>query len=211
MEKKKITVYVAGNKLTLITTEEEKYVTDIATKVDTAINSMAASTNMSKERCAVMCALDYCDDMQKAKDALVEIKEQIKDYIEDSANLRAENESLKAQIAKLSTQEATTAKTEEKVEVAVKAEQEPAVSAEDDLSFDNVVTQTLTAPKPTEEKVESASVAPQNNYNKPQGNSNKKRHEHKHTNPFRERFMNNSNSDNGYRPQRQYSLFDKKD
>lgn len=211
MEKKKITVYVAGNKLTLITTEEEKYVTDIATKVDTAINSMAASTNMSKERCAVMCALDYCDDMQKAKDALVEIKEQIKDYIEDSANLRAENESLKAQIAKLSTQEATIAKTEEKVEVAVKAEQEPAVSAEDDLSFDDVVTQTLTAPKPTEEKVESAPVAPQNNYNKPQGNSNKKRHEHKHTNPFRERFMNNSNSDNGYRPQRQYSLFDKKD
>ena len=101
MEKNKITVFVAGHKLTLITEESEKYVTDIASKVETTINSLFSASNMSKEKCAVMAALDFCDDEFKSRAALNEIKEQIKDYIEDSANLRAEIEALKAENAKL--------------------------------------------------------------------------------------------------------------
>ena len=95
MEKNKITVFVAGQKLTLITTDTEKYVSEIAQKVDTTVNSLLNSSNMSREKCAVMAALDFCDDEAKARVALNELKEQIKDYIADSSALRAENEELK--------------------------------------------------------------------------------------------------------------------
>ena len=106
MERKKISVFVAGQKLTLITTESEKYVSTIASKVDTAINSMFTSSNMSKEKCAVMAALDFCDDEAKARAALNELKEQIKDYIKDSETLRQENDALKSEIEKLKSEKA---------------------------------------------------------------------------------------------------------
>lgn len=217
MEKKKITVFVAGQKLTLITEESEKYVNDIATKVDTAINSMFASTNMSKERCAVMVALDFCDDETKARAMMNDIKEQIKDYIEDSAKLREENEELKIKIEKLKAEKIellTSKKTmiASSVEIKNDAEvEEETINADDDLSFEfeektakveEIVSQEA-------EKEEHAHLQPEKTVNSPAPKSEKKRHEHKHINPFKERFL--KNADKGYTPVRQYSLFEEKD
>ncbi len=215
MEKNKITVYVASQKLTLITTESEKYVNDIANKVDTMINSLFTSTNMSKERCAIMAALDFCDDEAKAKMALAKVKEQIKDYIDDSAKLRAENEELKAEIEKLKARNnelLTSKKTmvasgvEIKEEQDVKAEETVAeeISADDDLSFDLEEDKEKEQPKP----VVKPQPAPQSKAPK----SDKKRHNHEHVNPFRQRHMEQKDEKKGYTPVRQYSLFeDKKD
>ena len=101
MEKNKISVFVAGQKLTLITSDSERYVRDIASRVDTAINSMFTASTMSREKCAVMAALDFCDDEAKSRASLNEVKEQIKDYIKDSQALRDEIEKLKAENEKL--------------------------------------------------------------------------------------------------------------
>ncbi|MBQ4128618.1 MAG: cell division protein ZapA [Ruminococcus sp.] len=217
MEKNKITVFVASQKLTLITTESEKYVNDIANKVDTVINSLFTSTNMSKERCAIMAALDFCDDEAKAKQALAQVKEQVKDYIEDSAKLRAENEELKAKIEKLEAQNsellsskktmvATSVEIKEKEELkqeVVEKTQPVEISAEDDLSFDIEEKEQVEISAPVK-----AEPAPQMNTPK----SEKKRHNHEHINPFRQRHMEQKNEKKGYTPVRQYSLFeDKKD
>ena len=144
MEKNKITVFVAGHKLTLITQESEKYVTDIASKVETAINSLFSSSNMSKEKCAVMAALDFCDDEFKSRMALSEIKEQIKDYIEDTSKLRAENDALKAEIAKLKGEKEELLKSKKTMiasAVEIKKEktvvEEIEISSDDDLFFDD--------------------------------------------------------------------------
>lgn len=206
MEKKKVTVFVSGQKLTLITTESEKYVSDIANKVETTINSLFASSNLSKEKCAVMAALDFCDDETKARAAMNEIKEQIKDYIEEVASLKAENESLKADVARLEGEKKTllnskktmiATKVEIKEEKPKAMEEKPQISAEDDLFFDEV--EVRDSSEPQKETVKEAVQAQKND---------KKRHEHKHTNPFKERFM--QQNDKGYTPVRQYSLFDDK-
>lgn len=204
MEKQKITVFVSGQKLTLITTDSEKYVNDIANKVETTINSLFASSNLSKEKCAVMAALDFCDDEAKARAAMNEIKEQIKDYIEDVAKLKAENESLKSEIARLEGEKKTllnSKKTMIATKVDIKEEKnqtenEP-ISADDDLSFDVEEVEVK-----AEEKNESPVVSQQPK------KSEKKRHEHNHINPFKERFQ--KQNDKGYTPVRQYSLFDDK-
>lgn len=211
MEKKKVTVFVAGQKLNLITTESEKYVTDIAQKVDTAVNSMFASSNMSREKCAVMAALDFCDDEAKARVALNELKEQIKDYIEDSSKLRTENEELKAEIEKLKAekQELLNSKktlvasaVEIKKEKTVKQEIEVEIDSSDDLSFD--FDEVNTEGTQADEAVEAVET----NYTATPKKADKKRHNHSHTNPYKERFLKQQNEQKGYTPTRQYSLFD---
>lgn len=208
MEKNRITVFVAGNKLTLITEQDEKYVTDVASKVDTAIKSLVSATNMSTERCAVMSALDFCDDLNKAKQDLNEVKEQIKDYIEDSAKLREENEMLKAKIEKLKVVKNESV-AEAPVVISEKAEKkEEKITAEDDLFFDEEVVEnkqiSVVSPQEKKEYVQYNNPVQTHNQN------NKKRHEHNHVNPFKERFMKKEKQ-GGYTPNRQYSLFDKKD
>ncbi len=225
MEKKKVTVFVAGQKLTLITTDSEKYVSDIAQKVDTTINSLMSTSNMSREKCAVMAALDFCDDEAKARATLNDVKEQIKDYIDDSAKLRAENEALKAEVEKLRAEKAellTSKKTLVASAVEIKHEKKPETKEEietqidssDDLSFDfdedvaaekeEVIATTPITPAPVAPAtVNKAPVTPVQT-----PKSEKKRHNHNHTNPYKERFLKQQNEQKGYTPVRQYSLFD---
>ena len=211
MEKNKVTIFVAGQKYNLVTADSEKYVTDIASKVETRINSLLSQTSMSKEKCAVMAALDFCDDEAKAREALAEIKEQIKDYIEDSAKLRAEIDTLKAQVEKLEAKNQeilNSKKTIIATSAEIKAEKEPTVSADDDLSFDldssdnEVTIERETPPMPAPEP---KPVIPA-----PAPKADKKRHNHSHVNPYKERFMQQQDN-KGYTPNRQYTLFDNKD
>ncbi len=227
MEKNKITVFVAGHKLTLITEESEKYVTDIASKVETTINSLFSASNMSKEKCAVMAALDFCDDEFKSRAALNEIKEQIKDYIEDSANLRAEIEALKAENERLKGEKEELLKSKKTMiasAVEIKKEkktvEEIEISSDDDLFFDDeeiedTVKEAEKAVKEAEQLLKEAETIEKEqkkevpkNENKPAPKSDKKRHNHDHVNPYKEKYSQKNNSDKGYTPVRQYSLFD---
>ena len=222
MEKNKITVFVAGHKLTLITEESEKYVTDIASKVETAINSLFSASNMSKEKCAVMAALDFCDDEFKSRAALNEIKEQIKDYIEDSANLRAENEALKAEVTKLKGEKEELLKSKKTMiasAVEIKKEkkvvEEIEISADDDLFFDeeekdDVIDAEKAVSKALDIAQEALDIVEEHKDNdkKPAPKADKKRHSHEHVNPYKEKALQKNNSEKGYTPVRQYSFFD---
>lgn len=215
MDKNKVSVFICGHKFNLITEDNEKYVTDIAQKVDTKINSLLSNSNLSKEKCAVMAALDFCDDEAKTKKAMSEIKEQIKDYIEDSAKLRSEIENLKAQIEKLES-EKTDIINSKKTIIASSAEtklEKQAVSADDDLSFDIEVekeTPPAEAVAPVAPAPVAPQVAPKPAYSAPAPKQEKKRHNHAHVNPYKERFMQQKQTDKGYTPTRQYTLFDNK-
>ena len=200
MEKNKITVFVSGHKLTLITEESEKYVTDIASKVETAINSLFSASNMSKEKCAVMAALDFCDDEFKSRMTLNEVKEQVKEYIEDTAKLRAENEALKAEIEKIKGEKEELLKSKKTMiasAVEIKKEktvtEEIEISSDDDLFFDDEDENTDVAVEKEEAKAPKVE---------------KKRHNHEHVNPYKEKFLSKNKNDKGYTPVRQYSFFD---
>lgn len=211
MEKKKISVFVAGQKLTLITTESEKYVSTIASKVDTAINSMFTASNMSREKCAVMAALDFCDDEAKARASLNELKEQIKDYIKDSEKLREENDALKAEVEKLKGEKEELLKSKKtliasSVEIKKTTEKteevEIEIDSDDDLSFDF-------DDEDIAEDEEASITTSQNAPDKtPTPKAEKKRHSHEHKNPYKERFLKQQSEQKGYTPLRQYSLFD---
>lgn len=234
MEKTKVTVFVAGQKLTLITTDSEKYVLDIAQKVDTTVNSLLNSSNMSREKCAVMAALDFCDDEVKARAQLSVLKEQIKDYIEDSSKLRAENEELKIRIEKLENEKKelitskktlvasaveikSAKKTEVVEEIEIEPKKEDVINSSDDLSFDfdeelseeeEDVVEAVPANKTAVVASVPVSAPAPTTASAPAPKLEKKRHNHNHTNPYKERFLKQQNDQKGYTPIRQYSLFD---
>lgn len=100
MEKKKISVFVAGQRFNLITDEEERYVIDLAAKVDARVTSISISQNMTRERAAVLTALDFADDVEQNRREMTAVKEQVKDYLTQIEALTAENSELKTQLSR---------------------------------------------------------------------------------------------------------------
>ena len=227
MDKKRVSVLVAGQRFTILTDEDEKYVIEIAAKIDARISSLTISQNMTRERAAVLTALDFADDNEQDKRAIVEIKEQIKDYItqlarlsEENTALAQENDQLRREFAALketqninaaSLQDAQNAKAaDEKEKDALKA-QIRALKEQLELAS---VEKTPEAPKePTPEKAEVTAEddlffgEPAEPVVKPQ-KEKKNRHDHAHVNPYKQQFMQKQKEQKGYTQQRQYSLFD---
>ena len=66
-EKKKISVQVEGRSYSLITSDDEKYVESVADEVVEHIRSIISTgKNLDVRDCAVLAALDFCDDRNKA-------------------------------------------------------------------------------------------------------------------------------------------------
>ena len=227
MDKKRVSVLVAGQRFTILTDEDEKYVIEIAAKIDARISSLTISQNMTRERAAVLTALDFADDNEQDKRAIVEIKEQIKDYItqlarlsEENTALAQKNDQLRRELAALketqninaaSLQDAQNAKAaDEKEKDALKAQIR---ALKEQLALASVE-KTPEAPKePTPEKEEVTAEddlffgEPAEPVVMPQ-KEKKNRHDHAHVNPYKQQFMQKQKEQKGYTQQRQYSLFD---
>lgn len=231
-EKTKVSVLVAGQRFTLVTEKSEKYVIELADRIDARINSLIISGEMSRERASVLTALDFADDNENDKDAIREIKEQIKDYLseierlnDDRAKLSADYSRLKEEYERLiaeraSADEAETALNESREEVtSLKAQN---ASLEQELSslkaqlahISEEDPEPVPIPQEAPEEREIAPVItadddlpfdePEEPVIKPQ---KKKRHEHKHVNPYQKRAADQKEQ-KGYTPQRQYTFFD---
>ena len=100
MEKKKVSVFVAGQRFNIITEEEEKYVRELASHVDAKITSLSISGDMTRESAAVLTALDLADDGEHQKREINAIKEQVKDYLSRIETLSAENDRLNTELSK---------------------------------------------------------------------------------------------------------------
>ena len=232
-EKTKVSVLVAGQRFTLVTEKSEKYVIELADRVDARINSLIISGEMSRERASVLTALDFADDNENDKDAIREIKEQIKDYLseierlnDDRAKLSADYSRLKEEYERLiaeraSADEAETALKESREEVTSLKAQNTALEQElsslrAQLAQKTEETDPEPVPIPQEapEERETAPIItadddlpfdePEEPVIKPQ---KKKRHEHKHVNPYQKRAADQKEQ-KGYTPQRQYTFFD---
>lgn len=229
MDKKRVSVFVAGQRFTILTDEDEKYVIDIAAKIDARISSLTISQNMTRERAAVLTALDFADDNEQDKRAIAEIKEQLKDYIteisklsEENTALNAENNQLKREIAALketqninaaALQDAQNTKAgDEKEKEALKAQIRALKEQMELVHVESTPAPVEEEPAPEKEEVTAeddlffgASAEPEI---KP-AKEKKNRHDHSHVNPYRQQFMQKKNEQKGYTQQRQYSLFDK--
>lgn len=123
MEKKRVSVQIEGRNYIVITTDEEEYVRSVADEVIKSIRRASQTgKNLDTRDCAILAALDFCDDRNKAvrrnqdvidkADVIIrqsaelshrckEYKEKLADSINENTNLTKRVMALEDQLRKL--------------------------------------------------------------------------------------------------------------
>jgi len=102
MDSKNVIIYVAGQRFSIRTKDTEEYVISTGEQVDLRIKGIQNDNpRLNRDACAILAALDYCDDMRKLSSRVDVLREQVKDYLADSEKLRSENMGLKTEVARL--------------------------------------------------------------------------------------------------------------
>lgn len=106
MPTSKVRLNICGSSYVISTTESEDYMQNLADRLNLDMNELMSSSNtVSITTAAVMTALSYRDDLEKASGSADNMRRQIKNYLEDAASakmaaeeLRRENDALRKQV-----------------------------------------------------------------------------------------------------------------
>ena len=109
MATSKVRLNICGSSYVVNTSESEYYMKNLADRLNLDMNELMASSNsVSITTAAVMTALNYRDELEKASGSADNMRRQIKDYLEDAASAkmaaeeaRRENASLKRRVDEL--------------------------------------------------------------------------------------------------------------
>ena len=225
----KVSVFAAGQRFTILTDKSEKYVRDIASEIDARINSLVLSGNMTRERAAVLTAMDYADDSVLDRENIAAVKEQIKDYVQEIERLQDNNAKLvsdynllKAEYERLIEERQSAQSTEENAKKELADSQAQIRSLQEQLKKANEQIESLKNQQPADEEIPLPEEAPaeqekpitaeddlffdmEEEVVKPE-KKKKNRHEHNHVNPYQQKAKDKEKK--GYTQQRQYSFFE---
>lgn len=99
--KKKIQITVAGSQFTVVSAEDEGYTAGIAGNVDNSIIEMCRNGRVSVTAAAILTAVNYCDDLNKANRDIEELKKQLQEYLQKLTEENNKKEELLKEIARL--------------------------------------------------------------------------------------------------------------
>lgn len=101
----RIPLSVAGFSLTVNTEEDRAYVEALAKTLEKDMLAlMEGPANATGSKAAVVCAIDYCDKLQKANSSAINMRNQIRDYLADAASAKLIIDEREKTIEKLSHQ-----------------------------------------------------------------------------------------------------------
>ena len=98
-----INVNIGGAELRLVSGENEEYTRRVAAHVDSKINEVLKSGNVSLVEAAILSAVNISDEYYKALETAENLRTQLKDYLEDGSRMKSEIMDLKREVARLST------------------------------------------------------------------------------------------------------------
>ena len=109
MATSKVRLNICGSSYVIATSESEDYMQNLADRLNLDMNElMSSSKSVSITTAAVMTALSYRDELEKASGSADNMRRQIKDYLEDAASakmaaeeLRRDNVALRKRVADL--------------------------------------------------------------------------------------------------------------
>lgn len=105
MATSKVRLNICGSSYVVNTSESEDYMQNLADRLNLDMNELMASSNsVSITTAAVMTALNYRDELEKASGSADNMRRQIKDYLEDAANAKSEAADAKRQVQELQRQ-----------------------------------------------------------------------------------------------------------
>ena len=93
----KVRLTICGSSYVISTNESEDYMQNLAERLNLDMNELMSSSNSA----AIMTALNYRDELEKASGSADNMRRQIKDYLEDAASAKMAAEELRRENAAL--------------------------------------------------------------------------------------------------------------
>ena len=101
-EKNRVELKIYGNTYTILTEDDAEYVEELGELINKEMHAVSnESPTLSQTQCAVLVALDQADACKKANSEAVNLRAQIKDYIEDAARAKLEVDVARREIERL--------------------------------------------------------------------------------------------------------------
>lgn len=102
MEKNRVELKIYGNTYTILTEDDPEYVEGLGELINKEMHAVSnESPTLSQTQYAVLVALDQADACKKANSEAVNLRAQIKDYIEDAARAKLEVDVARREIERL--------------------------------------------------------------------------------------------------------------
>lgn len=96
----KVKVSICGKEYTLITREDEAYVLDLAKKINKAVDDIQRDTpSLNVASALSLACMDIADDLCKQQQSCDNLRAQIRDYVNEAGEARAEAETLRKQLS----------------------------------------------------------------------------------------------------------------
>ena len=187
----KHTVFVAGKRFILLSDDKEEYVKKLAEDVSNTILKIGAENpTLDRRSAALLCALDYADDLEKEKTRNKSLSNNAQPFIAQADKQAKQIRELKELVDKKDKEIARLTKLNEE-EKKESADELKTLDAAEEEKAEEVKAEEVKAEEKPEEKTEEAEVKTEEKpkAEKPMGRKKKKKNK-------------------GYKPMRQYSLFE---
>ena len=97
----RITVSICGTDYTFTAEESPSYMQKVATLVDTRMSDILQSGRINRVDAAVLAAANIADELLKEQAASENLRNQLKDYLDEANKAKAEASDLRREIFKL--------------------------------------------------------------------------------------------------------------
>ena len=99
--KNRITVTIGNQNYTLVATEDQEYIQQLAAQVNAEINQVVAEGHLAYSDAIVLAAMNLADKYFKERDAADNLRTQLKEYLDESSRLKTELSDAKREIFRL--------------------------------------------------------------------------------------------------------------
>jgi cell division protein ZapA len=101
----RVALYIGGTEYFFNSDEDANYVVKIGHEVDKKISDLLElNSRISTTAAAIFAALDFCDKKFKAEESAQNLRNQIKEYVDDANRARMEADEARKEIGRLNLQ-----------------------------------------------------------------------------------------------------------
>ena len=102
MDKKKVRIVVCSTEYTVLTEDSAEYLQSLALELDRTLRELVeGGRRVSMPQASVLLALHYLDEKKKAEQSTDNIRDQLKEYLQDATKARMEADDAKRENERL--------------------------------------------------------------------------------------------------------------
>ena len=96
----RVTMSICGEEYTLVAEESSAYMEKVGVLVDKKMSELMDTAHMGRGDAAVLAAVNIADELYKAQESAENLRRQLKTYLDEAAQAKAEISELKRQLFK---------------------------------------------------------------------------------------------------------------